>query len=186
MAIKVFAKGLMASEDVQSYVGSCRFATTESENNYAAIYDGAFVNIGNIINGDYNVHYAVAPAAGALTREDVCVIDLADINEATVQGNVMKIGGKLVDLELAAGYTARFRRLKKGDKFWLGEGCFDSAPTLGSTAIAEAGKTTLKVDNPAANELCVKVIASKAMTVGQTVYAKTSSTWEQYFLVEVM
>lgn len=195
MATKVFSKALMASEDVQSYVGSGRYYASATE---AQIYDGAFVNVGTIVNDpvystatvtykDYNVHEMTAPATGKLTREDICVVDLAGINEATVQGNVMKIGDKLVDLTLAAGYNARFRRLMKGDKFWLGEGCFASAPTMGQYCTVANGLTTLTASSASvtADQFNVQVIASKALTVGQTVNYKNPG-YEQLYLVEVL
>lgn len=189
---KVFSKALMASEDVQSYVGSCRFYANDAQ---APIYDGAFVNIGGLdLDGvysatslDYNIHKAIAPAEGKLTREDICVIDLADINEATVQGNVMRIGGKLVDLQIAAGNNARFRRLMKGDKFWLGAGCFSEVPTVGEFATVEAGELALvPAEEITEDQINFAVLTSKALTVGQSVYATGDNAWEQLFLVEVL
>lgn len=190
MAQKVFSKALMASENVQSYVGSCKFYNGADEE---AIYDGALVNIGELCDEevyggvDYNMHKATAPTK--LTREDVCIVDLAEINEATVQGNVMKLGNKLVGLELAAGGNARFRRLMKGDKFWVGEGCFDAMPTVGQYATAEAGVTTFKAAAAeTAGQINFAIRAAKALTVGQSVYAKGTNpeTWEQLYLVEVL
>lgn len=198
MATRVFSKALMASEDVQSYVGSCRFYEGTEELTAAPIYDGAFVNIEGLdLDGvygddthdsyDYNVHIAVAPATGKLTREDICVVDLATINEAVVQGNVMKIGGKLVDLTLSAGYNARFRRLMKGDKFWIGEGNFAAVPVIGEYSTVAAGLTTLTAsdDEMTEGQINFRILASKALTVGQSVNFKNPG-WEQLYLVEVM
>lgn len=196
MATKVFAKALMASEDVQSYVGSCRFYASDVA---TETYDGAFVNIGDLdLDGvysatsvDYNVHVATAPATGSLTREDICVIDLAGISEGVIGGNSYKIGDKITDLKLKAGYNGRFRRLMKGDKFWIGLGNFASAPTLKQYCTVANGLTTLTASaaSPTADQFNVKVIASKALTIGQSVTTTSTTpvvTYEQLYLVEVM
>ena len=178
MATKVFDKALMASESVQSYVGSCKYMENDE---YARIHDGALVNLGDLAHDDvygadsldYNVYEAIAPQAGHLNREEVVIVDLSSISEGIINGNEYKIGVKLVNRELEAGFAARFRRLMKGDKFWIGEGNFEAAPAIGA-------------NDP--DVLSVKVLASKALTVGQSVYAKgtTPEKWEQLYLVEVM
>ena len=193
MATKVFDKALMASEDVQSYVGSCKYM---EDGEYARIHDGALVNLGGLAKDDtygansldYNVYEAVAPQADHLSKEEVVIVDLSSISEGIINGNEYKIGVKLVNRELEAGFAARFRRLMKGDKFWIGEGNFDAAPAIGNIVNAQAGKTTLVVGALDADLLSLKVLASKAITVGQSVYAKGTNpeTWEQLYLVEVM
>ena len=193
MATKVFDKALMASESVQSYVGSCKYMENDE---YARIHDGALVNLGDLAHDDvygadsldYNVYEAIAPQANHLSREEVVIVDLSSISEGIINGNEYKIGVKLVNRELEAGFAARFRRLMKGDKFWIGEGNFEAAPAIGDVANAKAGQLTFAMGANDPDVLSVKVLASKALTVGQSVYAKgtTPEKWEQLYLVEVM
>lgn len=195
MATKVFAKALMASEDVQAYVGSCKFGTgTDASFTAAQVTDGAFVTLGGLAldetysatSLDWNVYHAYAPTSAALTREDVVVVDISGVSEGVIAGNNYKIGNKQVDLVGKPGYAVRFRRLQKGDKFWLGQGCFTSAPTVGKFANLTANAVTL---TPAASatdaQLNIKVLASKALTVGITVNT-VSTAFEQLYLCEVL
>lgn len=185
MANKVFACAEMASEDVQSYVVSAKFY---AEDAYAKIHDGALVVLGDLDTNDaygtpdYNVYKAEAPKAVA---DDVVIVDLAGINEATVQGNIMKIGDKLVNLEAGEGIAVRCRRLMKGDKFWLGRGLFAAAPTVGQFAGTTANSTLLTPNAQAPEAgLKLKVLASKGLTVGQSSYADGAG-YEQLYLCEV-
>lgn len=204
MATKIFAKALMASEDIQSYVGSCKFGagTTAADFEYDEIYDGAFVNIGMpCLDGvygedtvDWNVRMAVAPTK--LTTADICVIDIANISEIDVFGNHYKgIDTRLVNLTRPAGAAVRFRRLAKGDTFWLGLGNFQdetgagTAPTIGQFGNVTTGKTYLTAGASAtANQFAVCVIASKSLTVGMSVNnfgTALAPDWEQLYLCEV-
>lgn len=185
MAIKVFACAEMASEDVQSYCVSAKFYADDA---YAKIHDGALVVLGDLDTNDaygtpdYNIYKATKPAAAS---DDVVIVDLAGINEATVQGNVMKIGNKLVDLEAGEGIAVRCRRPVKGDRMWMGRGLFTAAPTVGQFAGTTAGNTlyTPSQEAPAAG-LRLKVLASKGLTVGQSAYAEGDG-YEQLYLCEV-
>ena len=185
MAIKVFACAEMASEDVQSYCVSAKFYANEA---YAKIHDGALVVLGDLDTNDaygtpdYNVYKATEPTA---VTDDVVIVDLGGINEATVQGNIMKIGNKLVDLEAGEGIAVRCRRLMKGDRMWLGRGLFTAAPTVGKFAGTTANNTLLTPSQEApAGGLKLKVLASKGLTVGQSAYAE-SAGYEQLYLCEV-
>lgn len=185
MAIKVFACAEMASENVQSYCVSAKFYADDA---YAKIHDGALVVLGDLDTNDaygtpdYNIYKATKPAAVA---DDVVIVDLGGINEATVQGNIMKIGNKLVDLEAGEGIAVRCRRLIKGDRMWMGRGLFTAAPTVGQFAGTTANNTLLtpSQDAPAAG-LKLKVLASKGLTVGQSAYAEGAG-YEQLYLCEV-
>lgn len=185
MAIKVFACAEMASEDVQSYCVSAKFYADDA---YAKIHDGALVVLDDLDTNDaygtpdYNIYKATKPTAVA---DDVVIVDLGGINEATVQGNIMKIGNKLVDLEAGEGIAVRCRRLIKGDRMWMGRGLFTVAPTVGQFAGTTANNTLLtpSKDAPAAG-LKLKVLASKGLTVGQSAYAEGAG-YEQLYLCEV-
>lgn len=189
MAIKVFACAEMASEDVQSYCVSAKFYTNDA---YAKINDGALVVLGDLDTNDaygtpdYNIYKATTPAT---VKDEVVIVDLAGINEATVQGNIMKIGNKLVDLEAGEGIAVRCRRLMKGDRMWMGSGLFTKAPTVGDFACTTPNSTLLtpSKETPEAS-LKLKVLASKGLTVGQSAYAKSadkSADYEQLYLCEV-
>ncbi len=185
MAIKVFACAEMASEDVQSYCVSAKFYADDA---YAKIHDGALVVLGDLDTNDaygtpdYNIYKATKPSAVA---DDVVIVDLGGINEATVQGNIMKIGNKLVDLEAGEGIAVRCRRLIKGDRMWMGRGLFTAAPTVGQFAGTVANSTLFapSAQAPAAG-LSVKILASKGLTVGQSAYAEGDG-YEQLYLCEV-
>lgn len=195
MATKVFAKALMASEDVQAYVGSCKFGTgTDSNFTAGQITDGAFVTLGGLAldetysttSLDWNVYHAFAPTAATLTEDEVVVVDIAGVSEGVIAGNNYKIGVKQVDLIGKPGYAVRFRRLKKGDKFWLGQGCFATAPTVGQYAGLTANDVVL---TPAASktdgQFNIKIQAAKALTVGMTVNT-IATAYEQLYLCEVL
>ena len=161
---KLFSVGIMASESVQSYVISGRAS--------AALDNGAFVVVGDYITGtvydatakDQNVHTLTVPAA---VTDKVAVVDFDDISQGTISGNVYKIGVKLYDLTVPANTNTRVRVLDIGDKFYLGDGNFVSAPTAGQYAALTASDTRL---TPAATQpvsgFAVKILAVEGLTTG--------------------
>lgn len=183
MATKTFFKGLMASEDIRAFVGSALF---QVDGVNAPIHDGAFVKLGDLapdttygIEDDvaYNVYTCSAPEE---VTDEVVVLDYAGIQEGTIGNNDYKIGIPLYDLVCPAGRPCRFRRMAVGDKFWLTDGLFESAPVLKEFAELTAGKTTL---TPAAShtegQFGVKILAEAEMTTGQIANGKR-------YLVEVV
>ena len=192
MSTKVFSKALMASEDVQSYVGTCKFGAGSAPFVEAEITDGAFVVLGDLVKDnvysqtslEWNTYSATAPAADTATP---VVIDIAGVQEGVIGGNAYRIGNKLVDLVATAGTPVRFRRLMSGDKFWLGAGCFESTPTVGKYAKLTASKVTLTAANDApSGKFGVKILASKDLTVGQSVTEVSAGVYEQLYLCEVL
>lgn len=195
MATKVFDVGSMVCEDIQAYVRSCKFGTgTDNAFVPATVSDGAFVVLGGLADDttytgsaytgmkDWNVKYAYAPASAALTADDVVVIDIDSVSNGVIAGNNYKIGNKLVDLQVEAGYPVRYRVIKKGDMFWLGSGNFASAPTVGQYANLTASSVLL---TPAASttpsQLNLAIRAAVPMTIGTTVAAG-----DYKYLVEVL
>ena len=187
MATKVFAKALMASEDVQSYVRNCRLYANDAA---TAVFDGAFVTLGDLdLDGvygatsvDYNIHKAALGAAAEGAAQ--YVIDLAEIDQGTINGNVYKIGVKTAGLVLPAGENARARKLMQGDKFWLGAGNFAGEVAIGDGLVVDSdGLLAAAGDGETAT---IKVIASKTLTQGQNVIAIDSTTYEQLYLCEVL
>ena len=186
---KVFAKGLMMSEDVQSYVVSAKFYDTEGD--AAEINDGAFLVLGdldaNVVYGtnDYNVYKATAPTAD---NQVVVVADLAEISQGVIAGNNYKLGVKTTDLICRPGFPFRVRRLALGDKFWLGEGNFTEAPNGKVYATCVDGDTRLAPtsDMPYGGKFGIKIIAKKDMVKGQTVDKNAAGAYEQQYLCEVI
>ena len=186
---KVFSKGLMASEDVQSFVKSAKFY---AEDAYAEIDDGSFVVLGDLdldnvystTSVDYNVYKATAPAA---VTDPVWIVDIADISQGVIAGNNYKIGDKLVDLKARPGFAVRVRRPVLGDMFWLGEGGFVAAPGENKYATLTANDTRLTAAaDDSAEGFTVKIQATKDLVVGQSVYKNDDETYEQLYLCEVV
>lgn len=186
---QVFSKALMVSEDVQAYVLSEKFY--DAEGNAAEIHDGAFVVLGdhdtNDVYGtpDYNVYKATAPKAA---NDYVAVVDLAEIQMGTYSSGNFKFGTKLTDLKCEAGFAGRVRILKKGDKFWLGEGNFTEAPNGRAFGVLTAGSTLLTptADMPFGDKFGVKIIATQDAVQGMTVAKNASGAYEQFYLCEVV
>ena len=193
MATKIFDVAEMVCEDVQAYVKSAKFCTGNDEAPvYAQCDDGAFVTLGKLCADstyagmvDYNCKYAYAPTSDEVALDDLWVVDIAEVGAGVIAGNTYRIGEKLVDLKVEAGYPSRVRKLKKGDMFWIGAGCFETTPTVGQFATLTASKVT---HTPNASKQDSKVNfairASKPMPIGTTVAYNTA--YEQEYLVEVL
>lgn len=189
MATKVFDKALMTSEYDISKLASVVF---QKDGENAEVMDGAFVVLGDLIANDaysaiklndFNTYKATAPAA---VTDKVVAIDIAGISEGIIAGNYYKIGVKLVDLLAQPGVAVRARRFEVGDKFWLGQGCFASVPTVGQYAGLTANDVVLTPAADVASEgFCVKIQASKDLTLGQFVQ-KIDGSYEQLYLCEVV
>lgn len=194
MATKIFDVAEMVCEDVQAYVKSAKFCTgNDNAPVYAQCEDGAFVTLGKLCADstydgmvDYNCKYAYAPTTDEASLDDLWVTDIAEVGAGVIAGNTYRIGTKLVDLKVEAGHPVRVRKLKKGDMFWIGAGCFEAAPTVGKFANLTAGKVTLTAaDNSAAGKVNFAIRASKPMTIGTSV-AYNQPNFEQEYLVEVL
>ena len=191
---KVFDMGIMVCEDVQAYVGTCKFGTgSDSSFEPAAITDGAFVVLGGLADStvyageiDLNAYYAYAPDATTYGKDDIAVIDLAEISGGVIAGNYYKMGAKTVDLVGEAGKPVRFRKMCKGDKFWLGAGCFTDTPVVGEYAGLTANAVEL---TPAATApqsgFGVIIRGSKPLTQG-TRAGYANGAYVQEYLVEVL
>ena len=194
MATKIFDVAEMVCEDVQAYVKSAKFCTGNDEAPvYAQCDDGAFVTLGKLCAdstyagmSDYNCKYAYAPTSDEVALDDLWVVDIAEVGAGVIAGNTYRIGDKLVDLKVEAGYPSRVRKLKKGDMFWLGAGCFGAqAPTVGKYANLTASAVTLTAaETITPSKVNFAIRASKPMTIGTTVAYNTA--YEQEYLVEVL
>lgn len=192
---KVFDMGIMACENVQAWVGSCKFGTgSDSSFDAAQVTDGAVVILGGLADDevyagekDWNVSYAYTPDATTYTADDIAIIDLAEVQGGIIGGSYYKIGNKTVDLVCEAGYPARYRKPKKGDKFWLGAGNFTDIPVVGgyATLTANSGDLTPVDSKPEAGPFAVVIRASKPLTQGTTV-KYSNGAYEQAYLVEVL
>lgn len=195
MATKIFDVAEMVCENVQAYVKSAKFCTGNDEApEYAQCDDGAFVTLGKLCEDstyanmvDYNCKYAYAPTTDEVALDDLWVTDIAEVGAGVIAGNTYRIGVKLVDLKIEAGYPVRVRKLKKGDMFWLGAGCFGAQlPTVGQYANLTANDVKLTaVAATSVGKVNFAIRASKPMTIGTSV-AYNQPNFEQEYLVEVL
>lgn len=191
---KVFDMGIMACEDVQAWNGTLKFGTgSDSSFEPAAITDGAFVVLGGLADDevyagekDWNTYYAYAPDAATYTKDEIVVVDLAEVMGGVIGGNYYKLGAKTVDLVGEAGFPMRYRKMHKGDKFWLGAGCFTDTPVVGEYAglTANAVELTPAATAPQAG-FGVVIRASKPLTQG-TRATFANGAYVQAYLVEVL
>lgn len=185
---ETFSKGLMASESVQSYVGSLKF---KASGVYADVKDGALVTLGDLAPAsvygdgavDFNVYEATAPVNDT---DPIVIVDLSEVSQGVIAGNNYKMGSKLIGLHCKAGFPARYRVPMKHDKFWVSGDCFNNDPTVGEYGIPTAGTTyiTPTGTNDSATKFCIKVLAETDFTVGSGL-AGTGRTGKQY-LCEVL
>lgn len=190
---QVFDMGIMACEDVQAWVGTCKFGTgNDGSFEPAEATDGAFVILGGLADDevyagekDWNTYHAYAPDATTYGAEDIAIIDLAEVQGGVIGGNYYKLGVKTVDLKAEAGLPIRYRKPKKGDKFWLGAGCFATTPVIGEYAALTANNTILTPTATKPTNFGVVIRASKPLTQGNRV-DYVNGAYVQAYLVEVL
>ena len=183
----------VACEDVQAWVGTCKFGTGNDDSfEPAEATDGAFVILGGLADDDvyagekdWNTYHAFAPDATTYSAEDIAIIDLAEVQGGAIGGNYYKLGVKTVDLKAEAGLPIRYRKPKKGDKFWLGAGCFASTPVIGEYAALTANDTILTPSADKPTDFGVVIRASKPLTQGNRV-DYVNGAYVQAYLVEVL
>ena len=177
-----FAYGKMASGQLDSKLTNVIVeATVSNVVTEVNAYEGAFLTLGNLAADDtysykdsngvvqntlveYDTYYATAPAAAT---DSVVVLDPAVIETLTdAAGNAYRMGVKLYNKQLPAGWAGRARRLELGDKFWLGDSNFVSAPTVGQFATLTANDTRLTPAPAAGADFAIKVQLSKPLTAG--------------------
>ena len=113
---------------------------------------------------EYDTYIVAAPAAAT---DEVVIVDYAGISEGAIADNVYKMGNKLYGLKVPAGTIARARRLALHDKYWIGEDNFDTEPTVGKFATAEAGEFTHKAAaSLPGSGFAVKVLIKEDLTTG--------------------
>lgn len=162
----VFKTGKMLSGVADTYLASATASV--------ALPDGALVVLGNLAADttyeatgvEYDTYVAAAPAAAT---DEVAIVDYAGISEGTISGNVYKMGNKLFGLTVPIGTSTRVRRFALHDKFWLGDGNFSAAPTVGQYGIATASAFTHAPSaSLPASGYAVKILTSKSLTAGMT------------------
>lgn len=163
----VFKRGKMLSGVADSYITNV-VADVE-------LPDGALVVCGDLAPNttydpagaagvEYDTYIAEAPAAAT---DEVVIVDYAGISEGPIGGNTYKMGNKLYGLKVPVGTIARARRLALHDKYWIGEGNFDTAPTVGEYATAEAGEFTHKAAaSLPGSGFAVKILVEEDLTTG--------------------
>lgn len=166
--MKIFQKNLMASEDVQSFLGTGVFYDGEAT---APIHDGAAVVVGDIEAHsvytnmkDVNVRKLTAPEAAT---DVVAIVDYVNRSEGEIMGNTYREGIQTAGLEAPAGKQVRYRILVKGDSFYLGTDNFAGTPAEGKYAIPTAGDTVWTISDSKADEgVCLKIETTKPLTEG--------------------
>jgi hypothetical protein len=180
--MKIFQKNLMASEDIQSFLGTGVFYDGEET---AAIHDGAAVVVGDIeahsVYGnmkDVNVRKITAPEAAT---DKVAIVDYVNRSEGDIMGVTYREGIQTAGLVAPAGKQVRYRILAVGDSFWLGTDNFDGTPEEGKYAIPTAGDTIWTVASDKATEgVCLKIETTKPLTEG------TVNTDKLYFCTVIV
>lgn len=166
--MKIFQKNLMASEDVQSFLGTGVFYNGDAT---AEIHDGAAVVVGDIEAHsvyanmkDVNVRKITAPEA---ETDVVAIVDYVNRSEGDIMGNTYREGIQTAGLVAPAGKQVRYRILAKGDSFYLGTDNFAGAPEVGKYAIPTAGDTVWTITDAATTEgVCLKIETTKPLTEG--------------------
>ena len=166
--MKIFQKNLMASEDVQSFLGTGVFYDGAEK---AAIHDGAAVVVGDIEAHsvyanmkDVNVRKITAPES---ETDVVAIVDYTNRSEGKIMDVTYREGIQTAGLVAPAGKQVRYRVLVKGDTFYLGTDNFAGTPAEGKYAIPTAGDTTWTIVDTVAEEgVCLKIEATKALTEG--------------------
>jgi hypothetical protein len=166
--MKIFQKNLMASEDVQSYLGTGVFYNGDAT---AEIHDGAAVVVGDIEAHsvyanmkDVNVRKITAPEA---ETDVVAIVDYTNRSEGKIMDVTYREGIQTAGLVAPAGKQVRYRILSKGDTFYLGTDNFAGAPAEGKYAVPTAGNTIWTVvDAPITEGVCLKIETTKPLTEG--------------------
>ncbi len=159
----VFKSGKMISNQIDSYLAN---AISDVE-----MLDGALVKLGDLCKDDTyevngGVEYDTYKAVAAADDDEVAIVDYAGISEGVIAGNKYKMGNKLYDLKVLPGQITRVRRLALHDKFWLGEGNFESEPKVGEYAKVGADFKHLPAEGKPTSGYAVKILVSKDLTAG--------------------
>lgn len=165
--MKIFQKNLMASEDVQSYLGTGVFY---DGGNKVAIHDGALIEIGDIEDHsmyeglkDVNVRKITAPTS---ETKRYAIVDYVGRSEGQIEGVTYREGIKTAGLVAPAGKEVRYRIMKIGDSFYLGTDNFVGSPADGKYAIPTANSTLWTITDDPGTGLAVKIETHKALTEG--------------------
>ena len=169
MAKKYFWRYLMSSENVLTQLVSGRYY--DENDALAEIHDGALVVIGDLEDHaiysnikDLDTHKITMPKA---VTDKVAIVDLVNVSEGKIQGELYREGIKTVGLTVSAGIPVRVRRLVEGDKFYLATGYFSSDVTGGKSAIPTANSTLwTPASELTANACGIKILMEQPLVEG--------------------
>lgn len=169
MAKKYFWRYLMSSENVLTQLVSGRYY--DENDALAEIHDGALVVIGDLEDHaiysnikDLDTHKITMPKA---VTDKVAIVDLVNVSEGKIQGELYREGIKTVGLTVSAGIPVRVRRLVEGDKFYLATGNFTSDVTVGEYAIPTADSTLwTPASELTANACGIKILMEQPLVEG--------------------
>lgn len=148
MAKKYFWKHLMSSDYDGSKLVKGRFYANNAP---AEVHDGAIVVVGGLEDHavytgmkDLDTRKITAPTA---VTDPVAIVDLVNVSEGQIMGELYREGIKTVGLVAPAGRVVRVRKLAVGDTFFLATGNFIGTPEVGAYAIPTANSTLLTIDD---------------------------------------
>ena len=168
MAKKYFWRYLMSSETVLTQLVSGRYY---DEDAVAEIHDGALVVIGDLEDHavyanikDLDTHKITKPKA---ITDKVAIVDLVNVSEGNIQGELYREGFKTAGLTVSAGIPVRVRRLVEGDKFYLASGNFTGEVTVGKYAIPTANSTLWTPASELTKNACgIKILMAQPLVEG--------------------
>lgn len=146
--VKFFNKIQMQSEDLSALLKDCYFQASGAD---AAVEDGAFVSIKEVRAHDLYSNMKDMNARNCTAYDSsyaknmIGFVDFVGVSEGSINGVTYKIGDKIVGTAPAAGENTRVRMIGIGDEFYVGDGNFTTAPTVGTDlyAVPATGTTTL-------------------------------------------
>ena len=168
MAKKYFWRYLMSSENVLTQLVSGRYYEDGAP---AEIHDGALVVIGDLEDHaiyanikDLDTHKITKPTA---VTDKVAIVDLVNVSEGKIQGELYREGMKTAGLTVSAGIPVRVRRLVEGDKFYLATGNFVGDVVVGEYAIPTADSTLWTPASELVKDACgIKVLMEQPLVEG--------------------
>ena len=143
----------MAATKLGSLIKSCKFY---SGSNPAAIDNGHIVAVGDLLDGEKEIHKATAPASVSAGIGTLGVV-------ASVEYDEDPRNKSLLTFTNAEGAILRVLMFHSGDNVSVTADCFDTTPAVGKLVEIAANATTFKVVS--------------AATSGSTQIGKIIDTW---------
>jgi len=145
MSVRFFQKVNMASETVASLNKTGLYQVSGTN---AVAYPGYFVRATGLASnptyGNKDLNKLTVEAPAAVTDKGIFVVDLVKVQDGSINNNTYRIGAQTIGLSAAAGEAVALRQIEHlNEQFLLGDGNFQSAPTVGQYAILTAADPDL-------------------------------------------